>query len=163
MRGQFVLGVNLTFVFGITLIMATLIGLMCAMSTIRPIEEKTMTPLGDDDFIWTFPTYLLARNFATDPATGNIMFNTDLKFIAPAVAPTGEQGVAMFTDRYLAEEYLAQTNPELGMRLLEIPSEGAGDFLRHCAEEVSLRGRRSESKDKNNPSVPDSKGAPRAR
>ena len=92
-----------------------------------------MTPLGDADFVWTFPTFLLARNFVTDPATGNIMFNTDLKFIAPAVAPTGEQGIAMFTDRHLAEEYLELTSPELGMRLLKISGPQAlAYFLRNA-------------------------------
>ena len=85
------------------------------------------------EFVWTFPTYLLARNFVVDPATGNILFNRDLQFIAPAVNPSGEQGIAMFTDRDLAEEYLAQTNPALGMSLLELsgPTQ-LRDFLRHA-------------------------------
>ena len=91
--------------------------------------------IGDDDFVWTFPTYLLARNFVTDHTTGDIYFNPDLQFIAPAVAPTGEQGVAMFTDLNLAEEYLEQTSPQLGMRLLEISGPKAlGYFLRNGAK-----------------------------
>ena len=92
-----------------------------------------MTPLSDDDFVWTFPTYLLARNFVTDHTTGDVYFNPDLQFIAPAVNPTGEQGVAMFTDRHLAEEYLELTSPELGMRLLKISGPQAlAYFLRNA-------------------------------
>jgi hypothetical protein len=92
-----------------------------------------MTPLGDDDFVWTFPTYLLAKNFAVDHTTGDIYFNTDLQYIAPAVAPTGEQGIGMFTDLHLAEEYLELTSPELGLRPLEISSSKMlRDFLRHA-------------------------------
>ena len=94
-----------------------------------------MTPLGEFDFVWTFPTFLLARNFVTDSATGNIMFNYDLQFIAPAVAATGEQGIAMFTDRHLAEEYLELIGPELGMRLLEISGpHQLGYFIRNVSK-----------------------------
>jgi hypothetical protein len=88
--------------------------------------------IGDQDFVWTFPTYLLAKNFATD-AAGNIKFNKNLQFIAPAVNPSGEQGIATFTDRHLAEEYLELTNPELGMRLMELRGPRAlGQFLLHA-------------------------------
>lgn len=94
-----------------------------------------MTPLGDNDFVWTFPTFLLARNFVTDHTTGDIYFNPDLQFIAPMVNPEGEQGVAMFTDRDLAEEYLALTSPELGMRLMEIfDAKALAYFLRNGAK-----------------------------
>ena len=94
-----------------------------------------MTPLGNDDFVWTFPTFLLARNFVTDHTTGDVYFNPDLQFIAPAVTPTGEQGVAMFTDRHLAEEYLEQTDPQLGMKLLKISGPQAlAYFLRNGAK-----------------------------
>jgi hypothetical protein len=89
--------------------------------------------IGDDDFVWTFPSYLLAKNFVTDPATGNVMFNKDLQFIAPLVTPAGEQGIAMFTDLQLAEEFLEQTNPQLGLRPMEISGPQAlGYFLRNA-------------------------------
>lgn len=89
-----------------------------------------MTPLGDDDFVWTFPTFLLARNFVTD-AAGNIKVNNNLQFIAPAVNSNFEQGIAMFTDRHLAEEYLKLTGPELGLRLMELRGPRAlAQFLR---------------------------------
>ena len=77
--------------------------------------------IGEDDFVWTFPTFLLARNFVTDPVTGDVHFNRDLQFIAPMVNPRGEQGIAMFTDRHLAEEFLEMCKTNRDMRLLKIP------------------------------------------
>jgi hypothetical protein len=89
--------------------------------------------INDEDFVWTFPTYLLAKNFATDPTTGNITFNRDLQFIAPAVSPKMEQGIAMFTDLDLALEYLELCSPELGIRPMEIFHRGAlAYFLRNA-------------------------------
>lgn len=88
--------------------------------------------IGDNDFVWTFPTFLLARNFVVDPATGDVRFGSDLQFIAPLVNPRGEQGIAMFTDRYLAEEYLALCKTQRDMRLMKIPDRLALiNFLRN--------------------------------
>jgi hypothetical protein len=82
-------------------------------------------------FVWSFPCYILARDYAVDQRTGDVVLDDNIRFITPTNAADGEPAVAIFTDLDLAELYQEQGDPALGVKVLEILNPaGLQNFLR---------------------------------
>ena len=101
-----------------------------------------------EGFVWTFPCYILAATPVGDTDAGDVAIDSNLQFIAPEIGPPGgEQGIAIFTDAHLAEEYRDQTDSKLNLSLLEFatPSqlkaflERAQDQYRHVVVDLTQR------------------------
>lgn len=65
--------------------------------------------MNDCEFVWTFPVYILAMNYTVDPATESIVFDDQIRFIAPEAWPNGPKAIALFTDSDLANEFREQS------------------------------------------------------
>ena len=84
------------------------------------------------EFLWTLPCYILATNYKTHPFTGDVLFDDNMRFIAPDT-DSGEQRIAIFTDSALAEEFREQSDPQLNLRLLEFATpRPLKSFLEHA-------------------------------
>jgi len=55
------------------------------------------------NFLWSFPCYFLVANQTADPATGEIVLDDNIRFLAPSDG--SEQHLAVFTDYDLADEF----------------------------------------------------------
>jgi hypothetical protein len=85
----------------------------------RQLEARSGRSVGveQEPFVWTFPTFVLARNYTKDARTGIIDIDDDaIEFFTP------EQHIALFTDSHLAQECLQQLSPDLGLSILTIPT-----------------------------------------
>jgi hypothetical protein len=77
-------------------------------------------------FFVTPPCYILAvEGYAVDPTSGEAVYDENLQFLTQGVGPTDEPAVVLFTERHLAEEYLAHMDEQFGLRPLEIPNNDA--------------------------------------
>lgn len=74
------------------------------------------------EFLWTMPCYILATNFTRNPETGDVVFDDNIRIVAPEKSPGGEKRIAIFTDSHLAQEYLEQSDPALNLSVLEFRS-----------------------------------------
>ena len=74
-----------------------------------------------DTFVWPFPLYMLAGNF-TWSANGGPVFNERTFYVAPKA--DGQSHLAIFTDPDLAQTYIQQFDPELGIEAIPLsPAE----------------------------------------
>ena len=73
-----------------------------------------------EGFVWTVPCYILAATPVVYTDAGGAVIGSNLQFIAPELGPPGgEQGIAIFTDAHLAEEYRDQTDSKLNLSLMQ--------------------------------------------
>lgn len=70
------------------------------------------------DFAWTFPSYILARAFERDAASGHARLTPLSQIMAPPVAD-GVPHIAIFTDADLAETFRERVPAASEMQLLE--------------------------------------------
>jgi hypothetical protein len=77
------------------------------------------------DFAWTFPVYILARNYQMDPATESVIFDENIRFITPEAFPNGPRAIALFTDADLGEDFRDQGQDISGVDLLPFHSPAA--------------------------------------
>ena len=83
------------------------------------------------EFQWTFPCYILAKDFDLDKETGRVVPRDSFAFLTREESLGGERHIAFFTDSHLAEQYLEQCTSSNELRLLEFNNrEGAASFLR---------------------------------
>lgn len=71
------------------------------------------------EFVWTFPCYILARDFRTDPESGNVSLDVHTRIVAPDVAGDGNKHVAIFTDADLAEMFRERSPMAADMQPVE--------------------------------------------
>jgi hypothetical protein len=69
------------------------------------------------DFAWTFPCYILAQGDQFEDSARHPV--TETRVFAPDVAGDGEQRIAIFTDRDLAESFREQVPAAAGLQLTE--------------------------------------------
>jgi len=101
------------------------------------------------NFLWQFPCYILATTHKTSPLTGEVLFDEKLRFVAPAVLPGGKQGIAIFTDSALADEFRELSRSPKSVTLAAIPNQGtlrsflqiASHQLQHVAIDLNRKTR----------------------
>ena len=77
------------------------------------------------DFLWQFPCYVLATAQNTSPLTGEVLFDDKLRFVAPSVVPGEKQGIAIFTDSAMADEFRELSRSPDSLKLAAIPNQDA--------------------------------------
>ncbi|MDA0832925.1 MAG: hypothetical protein O2955_19370 [Planctomycetota bacterium] len=82
------------------------------------------------EFVWMFPCYILARNYAFD-VNGELILDNNIRFVTPEITDGGPRGIGIFTDSDLAESFLNESvdNDQLALLKISTPSELAR-FLR---------------------------------
>src|SRR5689334_17495251 len=83
--------------------------------------------MGDSDsdgFVWTFPLYILAGNFTVN-AQGGPVFHDRTYYVAPKA--DGVSHLAVFTDSYLAQDYVEHLDPSLNIQAIDC---SPGEMLR---------------------------------
>jgi hypothetical protein len=80
----------------------------------------------------TTPCYIVAVDgYTVDPTTGQAVYDQNLQFVTQEAGAAGELAVVMFTDRRIAESYIAHMDEEISLQALEIPNNVAlKSFLR---------------------------------
>ena len=72
------------------------------------------------EFLWMFPCYILANNYIRTPG-GNPVFDENIRFATPTIAPGRSPAIAIFTDSDAANEFVQCTYPNQQIDLLELP------------------------------------------
>jgi len=72
------------------------------------------------DFLWMFPCYVLANNYTRTPA-GDPVFDDNIRFVTPTIAPGRSPAIAIFTDADAAHDFIECTCHPGELDLLEIP------------------------------------------
>src|SRR5258707_296590 len=72
------------------------------------------------DFLWMFPCYILANNYTRTP-TGDPVFDDNIRFAAPTIAPGRSPAIAIFTDSDAANDFIQCTDQNQEIDLLELP------------------------------------------
>jgi hypothetical protein len=80
----------------------------------------------------TTPCYIVAvKGYTVDPTTRQAVFDQNLQFVTQEAGTSGELAVVLFTDRRIAESYIAHMDEEVPLEALEIPNnEALKSFLR---------------------------------
>jgi hypothetical protein len=80
----------------------------------------------------TTPCYIVAvQGFTVDRTTGQAVYDQNLQFVTQEAGTAGGLAVVMFTDRGLAESYIAYMDEQVPLLALEIPnSDALKSFLR---------------------------------
>jgi hypothetical protein len=73
------------------------------------------------DFLMTLPCYAIAANVTRD-ASGNVILDDNVRFVAPHGTDPAGQHLAIFTDQALAQNYLEHCDSPPGLRLIAIPT-----------------------------------------
>jgi hypothetical protein len=74
----------------------------------------------------TTPCYIIAvEGYTVDRTTGEPVFDQNLQFVTQEAGTAGELAVVMFTDRRIAESYIANMDEEIPLQALEIPNKVA--------------------------------------
>jgi hypothetical protein len=83
----------------------------------------------------TTPCYIVAvAGYTVDPTTGQAVYDQNLQFVTQEAGTAGELAVVMFTDRRIAESYIAHMDEQVPLEALEIPNNDAlKRFLRLAA------------------------------
>lgn len=87
-------------------------------------EDGPDAVLPTDGFLWIFPCFILARNHQSDPETGAVLWDK-LRFVVPEFELHGERGIAIFTDRHLAEDYRDHMESRYVVEPFEFPTPSA--------------------------------------
>ena len=80
----------------------------------------------------TTPCYIVAvEGYTVDPTTGQAVYDQNLQFVTQEAGTAGDLAVVMFTDRRIAESYIAHMDEQVPLHALEIPnSDALKNFLR---------------------------------
>jgi hypothetical protein len=80
----------------------------------------------------TTPCYIVAvEGYMVDSKTREAVYDQNLQFVTQEAGTAGELAVVMFTDRRIAESYIAHMDEQIPLQALEIPNNAAlKSFLR---------------------------------
>ena len=85
--------------------------------------------MGESEFLWSFPCFILATQFNRDPETGSVLFDEGFRVCALELTRDAKKQVLIFTDEALAEDY-AKRSSRTGLTLVELATPAAlRDFL----------------------------------
>lgn len=64
-------------------------------------------------FAWTFPVYILAKNYTMDGLSESVVFDDRIRFATPEITPNGPRAIALFTDLDMAREFQEESPDKL--------------------------------------------------
>ena len=89
--------------------------------------------MSKSEFLWTFPSFVLATQYNKTPETGNVLFDEGFRVVSLKLTGDGKRQVPIFTDEASAESYTKQST-STGIILVELATpEALKDFLHLAA------------------------------